>query len=233
LSPITIYEIKADSGENDDKAEALAELLLKVFNRDQEQEIQRRYKLSECRAELVAATTLRFLATAEHVSRSLGEEANLDWSPAVIGLCKAVELEVVERLVLPLAAMCASISLESDIKDKDISRIAKFCRDGGGKPPELGTFAYFLQTVISSEKRRSTSALMLAFVSRMKDWPGANWILDSGGLHASLSSLTKQFRNRAAHTDELSKQDYESCRNLVVGEDGLLWRLVQATQAHK
>jgi hypothetical protein len=34
--------------------------------------------------------------------------------------------------------------------------------------------------------------------------------------------LTTDFRNRAAHIDELGKQDYVSCRELVLGPEGKL-----------
>lgn len=230
---LSIYEIKAGTAENNEKAEALAEQLLSVFNRDQELEAQRLFKVSERRAKLLSPNTVRFLATADHVSRSLGSEVNLDWSPAMIGLCKAVELEVVERLVLPLTSLRGSSLLEDDVKDKDVGRIAKYCKDGIGKPPEMGTFAHFLQTVINSEKRRPLSTLMQAFIGLMKDWPDANWILDLNGLHASLSTLTKDFRNRAAHIDDLTRQDFENCRSFILGENGLLWRLVHATQPRK
>lgn len=100
---LSIHEIKSGTADDDEKTEQLARILLTVFNRDQEREAQRLFRLSERRVELLSETTLRFLATADHVSRSLSSEANLDWSPAVIGLCKAVELEVIERLIRPLA----------------------------------------------------------------------------------------------------------------------------------
>lgn len=230
---LSIYNIKVGTGKDDEKAEALANLLLSLFNLDQERELQRLFKLSEQRAEFLSESTLRFLTTAEYVSTSLNSTTNLDWSPAIIGLCKAVEMEVVKRLVLPLTALHGSSLLDEDVKDKDIGKIAKFCKDGTGKPPELGTFAHFLQTIINSDKRRSTSILMQEFLKFMKDYPNANWILDIDGLYTALSSLTKDYRNRAAHIDDLTKLDYENCRSLVIGDSGMLWKLVQATQLRK
>lgn len=230
---LSIYEIKAGTDQDDEKAEALAMLLLSISTLDQGKEFQRLFKISEKRAELLSETALRFLVTAEYVSKSLASTVNLDWSPATIGLCKAVEIEVVERLIMPLTTLRGSSLLNEDVKDKDIGRIAKFCRDGIGKPPELGTFSHFLQTIINSEKRRLTSALIQRFISLLKDCPNANWILDSNGLYAALSTLTYNYRNRAAHIDDLTKQDYEGCHSLVLGDSGILWKLVQATQPRK
>lgn len=230
---LSIYEIKARASGEDEKAEALAELLLSILNRAQEQEAQRLFKRHEKRTPLLSRSTIRFLSTAHHVACSLDTRSNLDWSPAVIGLCKAVELEIVERLIMPMTTMRGNPSLGDDTKDKDIGRIAKFIRDGTGKPPELGTFAHFLQTLVNSKKRRMRSALMLGFIRQMRDWPKASWILDSVGLHASLSLLTRDFRNRAVHIDDLDRRDYEECRTLVIGEQGLLWKLVEATKSRE
>ena len=230
---LSIYNVKAGTGPSNEKAEALAEILLSLLTRDQEREAQRLFQTSEKRSIFLSEKTTRFLATADYVARSLSHEASLDWSPAVIGLCKAVELELVERLIIPLNIMRGDPSLDKDVKDKDIGRIAKFIRDGTGKPPELGTFAHFLQTLINSKSRRTTSALMQAFLGQLRDWPGANWILDLNGLYESLLLLTRKFRNRAAHVDDLEQQDFENCRALVIGDQGLIWRLVQATQLHR
>jgi hypothetical protein len=52
------------------------------------------------------------------------------------------------------------------------------------------------------------------------------------GLFAALTLLTK-IRNRAAHIEELGKSDYLSCRALVIGEEGMLWKLLVATERHK
>lgn len=223
---LSIHEIKEGTAEDDEKADQLSQLLLSLFNRDQLQELQHLFLLNEKRASSLAPSTLKFLATSEHVAKSLTSDDDLDWSPAVIGLCKAVELEVVERLVTPL---CGVAGLENDAKDKDIGRIAKFCKDANTKPPELGTFGHFLQTLINSESRRSTSCLMQAFMSRLQKLSHANWILDMNGLHAGLVTLTRDYRNRAAHIDDLQRTDYDTCRELVIGDNGLLWRLVQST----
>jgi hypothetical protein len=140
---------------------------------------------------------------------------------------------MVRLLFLPLATMTSGADLGADKQDKDIGRIASFCADPSRKPPELGSMSHFLQTVIHSKQRRETSPLLQRFISLAAEWTGSHWVLDAKGLVASLVSLTKEFRNRAAHIDELGKHDYDACRRLVIGPDGLTWRLLVATERHR
>jgi hypothetical protein len=113
--------------------------------------------------------------------------------------------------------------------------MAAFCAnpDPTRKPPELGAFAHFLQTVVHSQRRRQTSALINTFLKITVDWTGSHWLLEPKGLYGALSTLTTNFRNRAAHIDELDQQDYLGCRELVIGPEGALWKLVLATEGHK
>ncbi|HUY14628.1 MAG TPA: hypothetical protein VMX16_13530 [Terriglobia bacterium] len=89
-----------------------------------------------------------------------------------------------------------------------------------------------MQTVIHSQHRRETSTLIGSFLKLTAGWTGSNWLLDADGLHRALGVLTTSFRNRAAHVDELGKEDYLICRELVIGSQGLLWRLVLSTERH-
>ncbi|MFD0724884.1 hypothetical protein [Lysobacter brunescens] len=227
---LSLYEIKAGAAAEDVRAEQLAEELLSLVSANQLRQAERIYRASEKRAEVLAAHSLRFVATAEHVAAQLDSDPQLEWSPAVIGLCKAVEAEVVSRILVPLAVLTASEDLSEDKKDKDIGRIAAYCIDSGRKPPELGTFAHFLQTVVHSQERRETSRLIRCFLSLIGDWVGSVWILDPQGFHRALATLTTSYRNRAAHIEELSRQDYIDCREHTFGNKGLVWQLVIATE---
>src|SRR5262249_37011768 len=135
-------------------------------------------------------------------------------------------------VVRPLADSVAFEDLSADEDDKDIGRVAAFCRVPTRKPPELGAFAHFLQTVSHSHRRRETSVLLRGFLKLSREWTDSNWLLEPRGLFAALTLLTK-IRNRAAHIDELGRDDYLSCRALVIGEEGMLWQLVVATERHK
>lgn len=227
---LSLYEIKAGTNAEDERAEALADALLAMAATEDVRQAERLFKASEQRAGRLSAETMRFIATSEFVASQLDSAPQLEWSPAVIGLCKAVELELVSRVLRPLAAVAAGSDLTADKRDKDLSRIAAYCAEPAHKPPELGSFAHFLQTVIHSTQRRETSPLVQAFLKMAAGWPGSQWLLQPEGLHRALSSLTKNFRNPAAHIEELGKHHYTECRAQVLGPNGALWKLILATE---
>jgi hypothetical protein len=168
------------------------------------------------------------------VAAQLQADPQLEWSPAIIGLCKAVEAEIVWRILRPLADLTSREDLSSDKSDKDLGRVATFCADSTRKkPPELGVFSHFLQTAIHSKQRRETSVLLRTFLRLVANWSDSYWLLEPKGLHTALALLTTDFRNRAAHIDELGKHDYVGCRELVMGPEGVLWKLVVATEHHR
>lgn len=230
---LSLYEIKAGTIADDQRADKLADALLSMVEYSNQQEAERLFIASESRASTLSSDALRFIVTAEHVAGQLEGFPQLEWSPAVIGLCKAVEAEVFRRILLPLATTSAGEDLSSDKQDKDVGRVAAFCVDTSRKPPELGVFAYFLQTVIHSQERRVSSPIVGSFLRLAGDWTGSNWVLNPKAFHHLLEVLNNNFRNRAAHIDELSREDYVECRELVIGSEGILWRLLLSTDRVK
>jgi hypothetical protein len=230
---LSIYEIKTGTKPDDEKATDLAKILLSLLNKDQIREAERIYQLSEKHAALLSEAALKFVSTSEYLSHVLESVPDLDWSPATIGLCKAVEIEIIERILIPLLAQMKGINIEVDVKDKDLGRIAKFIAEPNNKPPEMGTFAHFLQTSINSQTRRTTSPTVEHLYKLFYSWPNSDWISSTDGLYVSIVQLTQNFRNPAAHINTLTKQDYENCREFVIGANGILWKLISATQPHK
>jgi hypothetical protein len=230
---LSIYQIKAGTKSDDERATELADLLLTLYSKDQIREAERRYRLAERRADILSADAMRFIATAEFVSDALKYASDLDWSPATIGLCKAVEIEVVERILRPLAAQLRGVNLDVDKNDKDLARVARFLAQPDSQPPELGTFSHFLQTSLNSETRRSTSPSIKALHRLFSLWPNSYWLTRILGFYDGLVKLARDFRNRAAHVESLSESDYKACREFVLGPDGLLWKIIFATQPHK
>ena len=230
---LSLYEIKAGTGADDLRAEQLAEALLSLITVDQQRQAERLFTASDNRAEALSPESLRFIATAEHVAAQLELNAQLEWSPAVIGLCKAVEMEVASRILRPLATLAGAEDLTDDKSDKDIGRVAAFCANPVRKPPELGSFGYFLQTVIHSRQRRKTSKLVSCFMRLSATWTGSTWLLVPDGLYRDLTYLTEIYRNRAAHIDELARGDYVGCREFTIGSQGVVWKLITSTERHK
>jgi hypothetical protein len=157
---LSLYEIKAGTAADDQRAEDLAAALLAAVTLDDQRQAERLFRTSEKRAERLSAQAVRFIATAEYVAAQLQADLRLEWSPAVIGLCKAVEAEIVSRILLPLATRASREDLTTDKNDKDLERVAAFCADQTRKPPELGVVSHFLQTTIHSHQRRETSVLL-------------------------------------------------------------------------
>lgn len=220
---LSLYNIRARTVSDDKKTEELASLLITLVSIDDRRQAEQLLLAAETRAEHLAPETLRFLATAEHVAAR--HPSDLEWSPVIIGLCKAVESEVLTRLIVPLGQQITSLDITTDIKDKDIGRVAIFCADQNRKPPELGAIAHFLQTVIHSQHRRNSSGLIRVFLIMLADYSGSQWLLDPHGLHRSLVDVTVGYRNKAAHIDELDEVHYRQCRELVMGSGGILWKL--------
>jgi hypothetical protein len=123
---LSLYEIKAGTSADDQRADELAAALLSVVALDDQRQAERLFRASEKRADSLFSEALRFIATAEHVASQLNADPQLEWSPAVIGLCKTVEAVVVSRILLPLAEEAGRQDLSVDKSDKDIGRVAAF-----------------------------------------------------------------------------------------------------------
>ncbi len=230
---LSIYDIKASTEPEPIKAEKLSEVLLSLVTEDQMRRSAEKIRISESRVAFLAPQTVRFLSTADYVAQSLSNSPSLDWSAAVIGLCKAVEFEIVQRFVEPLKAIASSRDLAADTRDNDLARVAKYCAGRTSNPPELGSINHFLQTAANSRNRMQNSLLLQSLRELFSKWPDSAWLISSNGATLVLPQLATRFRNRAAHTDELSKQDYEACYEMVAGPGGMLWHLVSATTVKK
>lgn len=229
---LSLYEIKSGTGVESEKAAMLENLLIELVDNQAQRNAMALLRVSEKRANLLSAESLKFLATATYLAKQLGSMPQLEWSPAVIGLCKAAELEIVRYMVQPISQHVSSAELVNDTQDKDIGRVAAFCADPKKRTPELGSVAHFLQTVIHSQNRRQNSPLIRGFLNLAMQWTGSHWILSEDGLLRSLNKLTTEYRNRAAHIDELSNIDYSNCHELTIGSDGFIWKLILSVQVH-
>lgn len=229
---LSIYDIKAGQTAIDGKVEQLLHVLIKLVDDSKLRDQYAKINLQSNRTKFLSPTTMRFFATSECVAETLTKEANLDWSPAIIGLCKAFELELVEKLINPLKKFCEEITfLEQDLKDKDFGRVASYCSGKLLKSPELGVINHFISTATNSKERLETSNfLKLGFKGFLGKLPNHNWIIDKNGLSSGIQTLTTNYRNKAAHTDELEEEDYQNCKELVFGHNGIIWDLILSSE---
>jgi hypothetical protein len=226
---LSIYDVAQGTTPDDVRAETLGEQLLELVSLDDARGALRRQQYAAAAERHLSAPALRFLGTAEFVAEQLVGQESVEWSPAVIGLCKALEQEVTQRVLFPLRERVAAADLSDDSADKDLGRVARWCRGTTDAPPELGAVAHMLQTALNSQRRADTSVLLRALRVEASARPRAGWLLAPDGLASGLSDVTSRFRNPAAHVEILDATDYHACADAVVGEGGLLWRLVEAT----
>ncbi|WP_410676885.1 hypothetical protein [Amycolatopsis sp. cmx-4-68] len=169
---------------------------------------------------------MTMLATVEVVVEAFRERAatSLDWSAAVIGLCKAVEVEVVGLVAAPLRRATDGIDLSQDRSTRGFKYMLDFCVQG--REITMGQVAYFLRTLMDVPRRESP--LTSAARQLGSRWPRSDWVFSPSGLADSLQTLTSEHRNPAAHTGVLSPGDYAVCLDRVRGTNGLLPRLLDA-----
>jgi hypothetical protein len=68
---LSIYDLKAGTAPDDERADAMASVLLSLVNRDQAAQAERLLRTSEKRAEILSPEAVRFISTSEHVSPAL------------------------------------------------------------------------------------------------------------------------------------------------------------------
>lgn len=230
---LSLFAIKSGTGPDDERAEQLAELLLSFVPVDDARLEAARTALQASASGTLTSLATRFLATADVVANSLAPYPQLDWSGAVIGLCKAYEVEFVHRVMEPLRESLAGEDLTVDLNDKELQRIARYCAGRADQPPELGSITYFVGTAVNSTSRAASSPLIRSFRTLVAKWPHSGWLISPEGVVKATREITTRFRNPAAHIEELSRDSYMTCREALIGTDGALWSLVIATQAWK
>ena len=214
---LSLYEIRTGAADTGAIADELAEALLGFVSDDDARRAEDILRVSDACADVLEPKALRLLATAEYVASHLAHGTELDWSAAIIGVCKAVEIEAVRRIVDPLAAATRSEDLSSDVADKDIGRVARYCTNRMSKPPELGAIRHLLTTAAHSQERQQSShsralrdpAPPLA-TRRLAVCPG-RWRRSPRGGHDQVSQPRRPHRG-------VRRVDYRACVDEVLGE---------------
>jgi hypothetical protein len=225
---LSIWDIKTGSLEDEPREAALLQMLASAAPATEVMRVLSGLIASEPNYAQLSDAAQRMLATAHAVTPALRGATGLDWSIAIIGLCKAVEVEAIRRIAEPLRLAASNQDISAEAKDRDFARVARYCQ-GAANAPELGSLAYFLRAAANSKGRAKTSVLVSALRTMTKAWPSSDWLFAVGGFSNAVEQLTREYRNPAAHTALLDEEDFSRCSNLVHGQDGLLWRLAIAT----
>lgn len=151
---------------------------------------------------------LRVLESLTVVLPALESKPEVDWSPAVMCWCKALEIEVA-RIVL--GGWRGGLHGFTTRGARDVAAFM----EGSGKAPGLGLSAEFIRYA----RRRDCGGGWLA------GHPCREWIFDRQGLSGVLEKVARTYRNPAAHLGLMTREDYAGCAAVVGGAEGALSRL--------
>lgn len=232
---LSLWEVKSGESTDEERHEEILSLLRGLSTGDQVERSRKALLERHGQAGLLSQSALTMLATSEAVASGLALKATeLDWSAAIIGLCKAVEIEAARLVAEPLRRSVEGLDLSDDLHNRDTKRMAHFC-NGSGNPPELGALGHFLATVGKQRKREGESVLSVALRGISRDWPNSEWLFEKNedGFIKSVKRLAQEYRNPAAHTELLTQEEYDSCNKMIQGEKGILWNLHTATRPYR
>lgn len=224
---LSIWNIKAGQLEDAARDTELIAVLRQAVTQEAALRAQAVLIARESRIKRLSVEALTMLATAEAVAGGLAvQPTELDWSAAIITVCKAVEIELVRLVAAPVRGHIAQEGLTLGGGDKQFRPWVRYCRDG--TPPELGSIGFLIKTAADPGKTPTDSVLVAALRAISRDWPSADALFVLDGIPRLVLNLAHDFRNPAAHTGIFARTDYERCNELVVGEHGLLWELLTA-----
>ena len=163
------------------------------------------------------------------------EDISDESSPASIEFSKCVETELAEKLLKPFKKFYNNsefkeMDLSSDIKDRDLSSMARYIKEIDAKTPELGTFAYYLSVFIHSKKRAKNSAVLQAFKEFVSQLPRPEFVTDKNILLDTLTRITTKYRNGAAHTELLPFKVLDEFYQLLIGtgQNGFIFKMLDS-----
>jgi len=221
---LSVWKIKNSDMSDEEKDAALYEELVKIVPSNEVSRLKAVFQKEDPLFAGLSQDAQQALATSRAVSETLRTITGLDWSAAIIGLCKAVEIEIARCIMMPLKRAVTGTDLSRELQDKHMNRIARFCTQNAN-PPELGVVLHFFRTAIQFKPKSLLIDKFVALIAKSKE---REWLTNETGFRKLADDLKSNFRNPAAHTELLSETDYLKCLDLVQGQNGILNRLVAA-----
>lgn len=223
---ISLYEIRSSSDPSEAKFSALDQNIRDIWSQFENQVSELEREISKKSS--FDSDTNKFLATAEFLKRKLPDEENLEWSPAIISLCKAVENELVKKWILPLKLMAEGAKVNNQVIDKRTQRLEKYIMGINDTPPELGSIYFFIDILSKSESFRNNSPTFELIKEYSQKRPLSYKFYSSNGISDSLKELVENYRNKAAHIEVLKKEDYICCEEITLSEGGILNEILKS-----
>lgn len=227
---LALHKACAHTGSSTRQTDQLSDLLRKLVTEEQARSVAERLNLQREQHACMSPDALYFLRSGEFLATHLREATELDWSGAVVEICKAFEYEMVRRLMDPLKVAIAEHGRMADAaKESDVFRsVAEYCGGKRAHEPELGVMEYFINRAAHSKDLAKTSVLIKEFRELVRQWPQSAWLLKTSGAADALKELAG-FRNRASHTGRSGRSDYEQVKEIVTGAEGIMWDLYIST----
>jgi hypothetical protein len=163
----------------------------------------------------LAPNSRHFLSSAEYLYGEHRGARILDFAPAAVEYCKVVETELNDRLSCPLLKFLHDHV--GPVVELQFGGEAHEQRtDPKARPPSLGQVAHLLK---ASRKPAEKNQVVRDFLERSYASEIQEFILRD--LPGKLLTITKEFRNGAAHAEALSQEKVEDFREILIGsEDG-------------
>ncbi len=177
----------------------------------------------------------RHLGTARIVADHLSKLAAGDpvlWSPVVSALSSALEVELRYRVIDRMREVFIR-RFGSDLAlPGEYAKFTAYCKaqPGTGRM-EMGAIARFLASAAADARSDAPSQLGRLYRKLLDASPKPEWLGDPGALAAEIKEFTRDYRNPAAHGDEIAHDAGQRCLTYVAGDGGLLWRVVYAAPA--
>jgi hypothetical protein len=226
---LSVWDICVGAQEDHDRDEALLRVLSSAVTAAGIERGRVLLLTRETRATTLSPEAQTALSTAEAVGAGLvnWQATDLDWSAAIVCMCKAVEIELRRLVAEPLKQATRGADLSTDAASRDLAKMARYCLGEPRAHIELGAYGFFLSKVTTGSAATGPMARALRDMSR--HWPRSDWLFEVDAFPASLGALAKDYRNRAAHTEILTQADFDACAQIVSGANGILWTLIAAT----
>jgi hypothetical protein len=224
---LSIHNIKNSTDPDEKKFEALDKCIEQLARDYKSRIIAFRNKLDKSKSEFEDSTR-RFLATAACLEEDLPKGEFLEWSPAVLCLCKAVENELINKFLIPMRNF--GLDMATDKSDPRTKRVDQFLSRETDTPPELGGISFYINLVAKSSSYRDKAASAPLLKTYSEKRPFFDWYTRGGGAASDIETIVTKFRNRAAHISELAHDDFQECKELVLGSEGILSNILRASQ---
>ena len=122
---LAVHQIKSGGLPDEERAQRMAQVLEGEVDEDVARQAARRIAAHNMSTLAVSPVATRFLGTSEVVGERLRHTPELDWSPAILGLCKAFEVELIRQVIDPLRRSLDGRDLDEDVSDPELRMVAR------------------------------------------------------------------------------------------------------------